>query len=82
MNKVLKEPEFEYVAFAKCGCIVGVCVDMADAFTGKSVAEWIKKGCTVERKNRQEFFAVLDEKGFGCKCQHKNLVEQLVLFKS
>jgi hypothetical protein len=64
-----ERPEFDYVAYAKCGCIVGLTVDFADKDTGKAVAEWIADGCHIERVTTAQVRELLDTKGFGCKCQ-------------
>ena len=43
-----------YVALKSCGCGPGICVDLADKWTARSVSEWIRKGYAVERLPHDE----------------------------
>jgi hypothetical protein len=45
----MDRPTHDYVAIAPCGCVVAICWDLGNAETARSVAEWIKDGCKVER---------------------------------
>ncbi len=85
MNKMrerIKAAEYEYGAYAPCGCLVGLCIDLGDRETAKSVAEWIKDGCHIERFHRSELDKRL-ESGFGCKCEEKKANrEQPSLFEA
>jgi hypothetical protein len=40
---------YAYVGRAECGCIRAITVDRGDKYTGKTVAEFIEDGLTVER---------------------------------
>lgn len=70
----MKTPDFTYVAYADCGCLVGIGADFADEDTADWVAEIISSGGSVVRMPTEEAKKVLREKGFGCKCSRKQEV--------
>ena len=63
----IDECEYAYAAYAKCGCLVGLCVDMQDKDTAKDIAEWITGGCSIERFHLSKRDEIL-KNGFGHKC--------------
>jgi hypothetical protein len=61
------EATHDYCAFKKCGCLVGLAVDMGDRETAKMVGEFIRGGCYVERHPRTDLPELLKD-GIGCHC--------------
>jgi hypothetical protein len=78
LNKI-KQCEYDYAAYLPCGCLVGLCVDMADKETGKNVSKWITEGCAVKRVHRSELKEIMAN-GIGCKCEQKQTEGQISLF--
>jgi hypothetical protein len=73
---IYQKPTHEYIATAKCGCVVGVLSDLKgyEKETAKEVADFIKKGCAVNRvlRDSDEFKNALDN--FGHYCQPEQAV--------
>jgi hypothetical protein len=69
----MKEPEFDYAGFEKCGCLVGlVSEDYRDRkFIDRVISKWVREGLSVKRIPFVEIKNLLNEKGFGCKCSEK-----------
>lgn len=71
----MEDPTHDYVAIAKCGCVVGLMTDMKgyEKETAKEVASFIREGCKVKHVERdtQEFRDYCDN--FGHKCQPKQV---------
>jgi hypothetical protein len=68
--------ERNYVARSPCGCITAICswrVDRKEVAT--IVAEWIRRGCDVERMTDEEFRA----SRFGCSHKEPPKPERLQL---
>ena len=67
---MLEKPTHDYVATAKCGCIVGLIADLkgAEKDTAKEVANFIRRGCKVELLSREseQFKAALASFGHHC----------------
>lgn len=70
-----QDSRFEYVAFRDCGCIVGLASDTPTKQErqelSKTVADWIKKGFSVNRLPIDEVKDLLEKKGFGCTCENQ-----------
>jgi hypothetical protein len=64
-------PTHEYIATAKCGCIIGLCADIPglEKDTAQSVARFIRDGCTVQWVSRdsQTFRDAVVNFGHSCK---------------
>lgn len=70
MFAIRNHPTHEYIATAKCGCVVGLVADIAgqEKFTAQSVAGFIADGCAVERVDRtsQKFIDACGNIGHHC----------------
>jgi hypothetical protein len=78
----LKNATHAYIGRKACGCVVAVSVDTMDKETGKSVAEFITDGLTIERVQMRtpEYSEIVSN--LGCKCEDKKEPvqnEQMVL---
>lgn len=69
---------YDYVAW-RDGFVVAVCVDDPKwkKDTARSIAEWVRKGCTIERMTHSQFNEIPREKLFKRKPKAE---PQLVLF--
>lgn len=74
----MQKPTHDYVATARCGCVVGLIADIAgdENDTAKAVADFIRSGCKVELVSRdsEQFKSAVSS--FGHHCRN----EQLSLF--
>lgn len=68
---MLQKPTHDYIATAKCGCVVGLIADMVglEKETAKEVASFIKRGCMVERVSRSSDTFKTALASFGHHCQ-------------
>jgi hypothetical protein len=68
---MFENPKNEYVATAKCGCIVGLIADLpgAEKDTAKEVANFIRRGCKVELLSRESEQFKVALASFGHHCQ-------------
>ena len=71
----MNKPTHDYMATAKCGCVVGLVAVIPgdEKETAKSVAEFIRDGCTIElvERSSQRFRDALEN--FGHYCQPEQL---------
>jgi hypothetical protein len=72
---MLPKPTHDYIATAKCGCIVGLIADIqgTEKETAKEVANFIKQGCKVERVNRDSEQFKTAIANFGHHCEPKQM---------
>ena len=74
---MLEKPTHDYVATAKCGCVVGLIADMkgAEKDTAKEVADFIRRGCKVELLSREseQFKNALASFGHHCQPEQPSL---------
>lgn len=72
---ILPKPTHDYVAFAPCGCVVGLMAVIPghEKHLAKEIADFIADGCQVKLMDRssQEFETAL--RNFGHHCQPKQL---------
>jgi hypothetical protein len=73
----LKKTGYTYAGRRPCGCVAAIVLDCADRYTAHDVADFIKRGLSVERMPSSDAVDAYIE---GEKCPHR--VSQLALITS
>lgn len=67
----LKRASHAYIGRNPCGCVMMICSDLGDKFTGKMVGDAIKNGQTIERVTFEDYQDRICKEPTFFKCPHR-----------